>query len=79
MAPARRDGAGWGRQAPGAARRWPGVGHTPSKTSRLQPAPLIGQAQDRLTSKSFMIPYPKQCDLPPDIAGGLAMISYSIS
>jgi hypothetical protein len=50
-----------------AARRGPGpgVGHTPSKTSRLQPAPLIG-GDDRpssprqdgiLTLKSFMIPY----------------------
>jgi hypothetical protein len=32
-----------------------------------------------LTLKSFMIPYPKLGDLPPDIAGGLAMISSSIS
>jgi hypothetical protein len=61
------------------ARRGAGVGHMPSKTSRVLPAPRIGQARlcrrINFTLKIFMIPCPKLCDLPSDIAGGLAVIS----
>jgi hypothetical protein len=41
----RRSGAVANRGLGEVATRGPGVGHTPSKTSRLQPAPLIGQAR----------------------------------
>ena len=31
-----------------------------------------------LTLKSFIIPYPKLCDLPSDIAGGSPWVGYDI-
>ncbi len=41
----RRSGVIANRELGNVATRWQGVGHTPSKTSRLQPAPFIGQVR----------------------------------
>jgi hypothetical protein len=50
------------------------------KTSaRSSHQPRSPRQEGTRTLKSFIIPYPKLCNLPNDITGGLAMISWSIS
>jgi hypothetical protein len=68
----------WRRGHPGAGRRAHAI--QDFKTSaHSSHRPSSPRQEGILTLKSFMIPYPKLCDLPSDSAGGLAMISWPIS
>ena len=68
----------WRRCHPRAGRRAYAI--QDFKTSaRSSHRPSSPRQEGMLTLNSFMIPYPKLCDMPSDIAGGLAMISWSIS
>ena len=49
------------------------------QTSAAKHRPSSPMLEGILTLKSFMIPYPKLCDLPSDIAGGWVMISWALS
>ncbi len=48
---------------------------TSARSSHLPISPV---QEGILTLKSFMIPYPKVCDLPSNIAGGLAQLNLAI-
>ena len=49
------------------------------QTSAAKHRPSSPMLEGILTLKSFMIPHPKLCDLPADIAGGWVMISWALS